>query len=220
MTIACGQQGRHGKGVGGAAAEFIGPKNAIALRDRRVRLKQHISCPHGEDGLRRHIRIHEGSCSCGCLAAQRKSRASRNYADASQFGKTKNDIARDAVSVQNAFRCRCRERHHQERRSARVHRLMGGRSVETCHLDQTRSGAFGNAASCCCKAGLERCQVDAFALKARYRCIDLALGLSIKPTAKQRANEFDVNRFVERRDFDALPQYFDAIIALRRQDAR
>ena len=46
----------------------------------------------------------------------------------------------------------------------------------------------------------------------------LVLGLSIKPTAKQRANELDVNHFVERRDFDALPLYFNAIIALWRQD--
>src|SRR5262245_17791099 len=36
--------------------------------------------------------------------------------------------------------------------------------------------------------------------------------------AKQRADELDVSCFVERRDFDALPQDFDKIVALRRQD--
>jgi len=59
---------------------------------------------------------------------------------------------------------------------------------------------------------------NAFALRARYRCIDPVLGLGIKRAAKQRANELNVSRFVERRNFDALPQYFNTIIVLRRQD--
>jgi hypothetical protein len=60
--------------------------------------------------------------------------------------------------------------------------------------------------------------LGAFALKERYRCIDLVFGLDIKRAAKQRANELNVSCFVERRNFDALPQYFNTIIALRRQD--
>ena len=48
--------------------------------------------------------------------------------------------------------------------------------------------------------------------------MDLVLGLGIKGAAQQRVNELDVSYFIERRNFDALPQYFDTIIALRRQD--
>jgi hypothetical protein len=44
------------------------------------------------------------------------------------------------------------------------------------------------------------------------------LGLGIKCTAKQSANELDVSWFVERRNFNTFPQYFHTIIALRRQD--
>ena len=57
-----------------------------------------------------------------------------------------------------------------------------------------------------------------FGPKARYRRFNLTLGLRTKPAPEQRANELDVNHFVERRELDALPQDFDTIIALRRQD--
>jgi hypothetical protein len=52
------------------------------------------------------------------------------------------------------------------------------------------------------KNGLKRCRLNALALKAHYRCIDLALGLGIKRAAKQRTNELNVSCFVEGRDFD------------------
>jgi len=70
----------------------------------------------------------------------------------------------------------------------------------------------------CRKAGLQRCRVKAFALKARYRRIDLMLGFCMKRVAKQRANELNMGRCVERRNFDALAQYFNTVIALRWQD--
>ena len=107
---------------------------------------------------------------------------------------------------------------NKQRRPACVRRCWARRSVETRGIDQTYAGRLRSRPSCCRESSLERCRIDAFGPKARYRRIDLALGFRIKPTAEQRANEFDVNRFVERRDFDALPQDFDAIIALRRQD--
>ena len=44
------------------------------------------------------------------------------------------------------------------------------------------------------------------------------LGLGIKRAAKQHTNELDVSRFIEGRNFDALTQHFNAIVALRRQD--
>jgi hypothetical protein len=72
-------------------------------------------------------------------------------------------------------------------------------------VDETHSCRFGNRPLCCRKSRLKRCRINAFALKARYRCIDLVLGLGIKPAAKQRANELNVSRFVEQRDFDELP---------------
>jgi hypothetical protein len=68
------------------------------------------------------------------------------------------------------------------------------------------------------KSRLERCGVDAFALKERYGCIDLVLGLGIKRAEQQRANELDVSHFIEGCNVDALTQHFNAIIALRRQD--
>jgi hypothetical protein len=89
---------------------------------------------------------------------------------------------------------------------------------KTRDADQTHAGRLRKRPLCCRKSGLERCRVNAFGLKARYRCIDLVFGLGIQPAAQQRANELNVNRFVERRDLEALPQYFNAIIAFRRQD--
>jgi hypothetical protein len=45
------------------------------------------------------------------------------------------------------------------------------------------------------------------------------LGFGMKSAAKQRANELNVSCFVERVNFDALPQHFKTIVTIRRQDA-
>ena len=68
------------------------------------------------------------------------------------------------------------------------------------------------------EGSFQRRWVDAFSLKAPHRRIYLTFGVRIKPAAEERANELDMNRFIERRNVDALAQDFDAIIALRRQD--
>ena len=47
------------------------------------------------------LRIHQGSRGRGRLAAQRKSRATGNDADGSQFGDTKDNVARQAVGICN-----------------------------------------------------------------------------------------------------------------------
>ena len=68
------------------------------------------------------------------------------------------------------------------------------------------------------ESSFQRRRVDAFGLKASHRRIYLTFGLRIKPAAEERTNKLDMNRFIERRNVDALPQDFDAIITLRRQD--
>jgi hypothetical protein len=52
-------------------------------------------------------------------------------------------------------------------------------------------------------------------LKTPYRHIDLQPGFGMARTVRQRANKRDVRRFIERRDFDELPQYVNTFF--RRQ---
>jgi hypothetical protein len=113
---------------------------------------------------------------------------------------------------------RRRKRQQKQRRPSRVHCWSARRGVESNSIDQAYDRRPRGRPLRCRERGLERFRIDAFGLKACDRCIDLALGLRIKTAAEQGANEFEVNRLVERRDVNAFPQDFDAIIALRRQD--
>ena len=99
-----GQQGRHGKGVVGIATEFVDPKDAVAFGVDQLHRNEISLAVASQMAGRDILRIHQGGCRRGRQAAQRKSRTSGNDAEASQFGKTEDDVAGDAVGVRNAFR--------------------------------------------------------------------------------------------------------------------
>ncbi|MGV7213056.1 hypothetical protein SO180_07060 [Bradyrhizobium sp. UFLA05-112] len=212
-----GQQRRRSEGIDGVAAEFVNPEDAIALGVDELDRDKIFPAVASQMAGRNILRVHNPGGRRGRLAAQRKSRTAGNDADASQLGKTKDDVACDAVGIRNVFLRRC-ERHQQQRRPIRGHRLLIRRRLEMRDAGRTDTGRPRTRALCRRQNGLERCRIDASGLELPHRCVDLVLGLGIKPAAKQRANELDVNRFVERRNFDALTQQCDAVIVLRRQD--